>query len=96
MTTLTIPSVGTNIPFAEGDAVLSRDERTWICRVHCDDVYHQWEVVSPDARRGLLVFLNDAPDEQTTHIRISAIQSSGRAAYGDPVALSLNTLGYYD
>lgn len=96
MTTLTIPSVGTNIPFAEGDSVLSRDAHTPICRVFYNVDQDVWEIAHPTERRGLLVFLNDTPDQLTTHIRISAIQSSGRAAYGDPVELSRTEHGYYD
>jgi hypothetical protein len=96
MTTLTIPSVGTKVPFAEGDAVLSRDGRTWICRIHYNEDLGNWEINLPSVRAGLLVFLNDAPDHQTSHIRITAIQSSGKAAYGDPVTLSPQEQGYYD
>lgn len=94
MSKYTIPGVGTKIPFAFDDAILSRDGRTYICRINCEQ--DGWVLVKPETHRGLLVFLNDAPDSWTTHIQISAIQPSGKAAWADPVDLSPQEQGYYD
>jgi hypothetical protein len=96
MTKLTIPSVGTQIPFDTGLAALSRDNRTHICRISFDEHKQAWVLNKPEERRGFLVFLNDAPDAQTSHIRISAIQSSGKAAYADTVNMNHEDQGYYD
>jgi hypothetical protein len=89
-----IPGVGVYIPIQKTDAVLSKDGRTYICRIAYNETTRSWEANT--ANRGLLVFLNDGPTDLTTHIRITAIQSSGKAAWADPVALSHAEQGYYD
>lgn len=96
MSKYTIPGVGTKIPFIPTDAVLSRDNRTYICRIQYDEHLDSWLTLKPEQQRGLLVFLNDAPDAWTTHIQISAIQPSGKAAWADPVDMSPEEQGYYD
>ena len=85
MSNYTIPGVGTKVPFIKDDAVLSRDGRTWICRIQYDVQRACWLTRKPEDKCGLLVFLNDAPDAWTTHIQISAIQPSGKAAWADPI-----------
>jgi hypothetical protein len=96
MSNYTIPGVGTKIPFSKDDAVLSRDLRTWICRISYDAKRTCWIMEKPEDKRGLLVFLNDSPDAWTTHIQISAIQPSGKTAWADVVDMAPQEQGLYD
>jgi len=89
MTANTIPVVGTTIPYYAGDALLSRDDKTYIVRIAYTDGV--WTINHPEKKLGLLVWLNDAPDEWTTHVKITAIAPSGTSVWGDPV-----DLGAYD
>jgi len=84
-----IPGVGTNVPFPHiSNAILSKDGHTWICRISYDEKEGAWLIVHPDERRGLRVFLNDKPGPNDNYIRVTAIQSSGKAAWADPVTLT--------
>jgi hypothetical protein len=91
-----IPPVGTLVAIQEGDTVVSADEHTHICRIVYSEKEQQWVSNPADVRRGFIVFLNDEPTMKTTHIRISAIQPTGKGAWADPVALTPEAQGYYD
>jgi len=79
-----IPSVGTEIPIAEGDTVIGRD-RSHICRIRYEG--GAWTIVPPAVDRGLLVFIRPDPNFRIhNRIRISEIQRSGRGVYAEPVS----------
>jgi hypothetical protein len=93
-----VPSVGTMVPIQAGDAALSKDDKNWICRITFDDASDSWVIasrfnasskrwvpVTKHKRLGVLVFFNDKPQPDDTHVRISAIQPTGQGAYGDAV-----------
>lgn len=86
-----VPAVGTQIPIVEGSLVLSRDQRTQVCRIKYLQDSGNWVMVPARTNRqgslinhGLLVFLNSPATESTTHIRITAIQPTGKGAYANP------------
>jgi hypothetical protein len=79
----TVPPIGAEIRFHLEDLTLSRDQRTYVCRIKYDQALHCW-LISPE--RGLLVFLNDKPEPQDNYLRITKIQPTGQGVYADPVA----------
>jgi hypothetical protein len=87
-----IPSVGTVIPIEERAVVLSRDQKTHVCRIKYKAETGTWSMVPARTNsqgalinHGLLVFLNSRLDKKATHIRITSIQPTGKGAYADPV-----------
>jgi hypothetical protein len=100
MNKLMIPSIDTLVRVPLDYISMSEDRMTYVCRITFDEESGQWIVAScynqheerwvplNDKRRiGLMVWLNDAPSATDTHIRISAIHKSGRAAWADPVEI---------
>ena len=93
-----VPSIGTMVPIRAGDASLSKDDKTYMCRITFDEPSNSWVIASrfnattgrwqpatKHKRLGFIVFLNDKPDPTDTHVRISSIQPTGQGAYGDSV-----------
>jgi hypothetical protein len=96
-----VPPIGTMVPIRSGDASLSKDDKTYMCRITFDESTKTWIIASrfnqatgrwapttKHKRLGFIVFLNDKPDTDDTHVRISAIQPSGQGAYGDSIKQS--------
>lgn len=94
-----VPPIGTEIRFKADQATLSKDERTYICRITYDDAAKDWIMAStydPKTDRwvpitklrriGLIVFLNDKPESSDTHIVVSKIKSSGKSVYADTLS----------
>jgi hypothetical protein len=89
-----VPAVGTEIPIVEGSLVLSRDQRTQVCRIKYQKDSEDWVMVPARLNRhgslinhGLLVFLNSQATASNTHIRITAIQPTGKGAYASPATV---------
>lgn len=79
-----IPEVGTLIPIVTDWISRSRDRETPMCRIKYE--VKQWVMVPwGPLTRGMLIFLNTWPEPKHTHIRITAIQPTGKGAYADPV-----------
>jgi hypothetical protein len=96
--TLLLPTVGTLITFVSEDIARSADERTYMCRVTYSEQAERWVIASrlnmstgrwipltSSRRIGLMVFLNDKPEPNAVHIRVSAVKSTGRAVWGDAI-----------
>lgn len=86
-----VPAVGTQVPIVEGSLVLSRDQRTQVCRIKYLEDSGVWVMVPARLNRrgtlinhGLLVFMNKQATDSATHIRITAIQPTGKGAYASP------------
>jgi hypothetical protein len=89
-----VPAVGTSIPIEDRSIVLSRDQRTHVCRIKYLNEESRWIMVPARVNKrgalinhGLLVFLKKQAAESDTHIRITSIQPSGKGAYAEPVQL---------
>jgi hypothetical protein len=89
-----IPAVGTEIPIEPKALVMSRDSRTQVCRIKYQVDSSRWAMVPARTDRrgilvnhGLLVFLNANASAQSTHIRITSIQKTGKGVYADPVRI---------
>lgn len=87
-----VPAVGTEIPIVEGSLVLSRDQRTQMCRIKYLKDSGVWTMVPARTNRhghlvnhGLLVFMTKQATESATHIRIASIQPTGKGVYAYPV-----------
>lgn len=92
-----VPVVGTTISIKPEDIALSDDGVRFVCRILYDQDSNQWVIasrwdatikkwvpVTKHRRIGMFVFLNDKPTDADQLIRISAIQPTGRGAFGDP------------
>jgi hypothetical protein len=92
-----VPVVGTIVHFQPEDVSLSDDGVNYVCRIAYDAAADKWIIASRwntdikkwmpltrSRRVGMFVFLNEKPDPADTVIRITAIQPTGRGAYGDP------------
>lgn len=96
MTDIVIPAVGTEIPFdpatlqfakgakAKGGTPAS-DKGTPYIRIKSNPFGGWKPLVAGSKSGGLMLFLNDAPEATTTHIRVSSVVGSGKAVYGDPI-----------
>ena len=89
-----IPAVGTLIPIEGRAIVLSRDQRTHVCRIKYVEEENRWTMVPAKLNRrgalinhGLLIFLSAQISGLHTHIKITSIQPSGKGAYAEPVQL---------
>jgi len=89
-----VPAVGTSIPIEVRAIVLSRDQRTHVCRIKYLNEESCWTMVPAKLNRhgalinhGLLVFLNKQVSGSDTHIRITSIQPTGKGVYAEPVQL---------
>lgn len=89
-----VPAVGTSIPIEDRSIVLSRDQRTHVCRIKYLTDEWRWVMVPAKTNRrgalinhGLLVFLNRQAAESDTHIVITSIQPTGKGVYAEPVQL---------
>lgn len=96
-----VPTIGTEIKFSREDAALQQNGKTYAVRIAYDAKTGQWEISSrfsdsegvwvplrKGGRAGLIVFLNDDPTSDDTHLVISAIQPTGRGAWADVVSKS--------
>jgi hypothetical protein len=92
-----VPVVGTTIRIKPEDIALSDDGVRFVCRILYDQETNQWIIasrwdtaikkwvpVTKHRRIGMFVFLNDKPTAADQVVRISAIQPTGRGAFGDP------------
>jgi hypothetical protein len=92
-----IPVVGTVIHFQPEDVTLSADGVNYVCRITYDEDAEKWIIASrwnahfkkwvsltKSRRIGMFVFLNSKPEAGDNVIRVTAIQPTGRGAYGDP------------
>lgn len=80
----TIPAIGVLVPIANKDWVVL-DEASVKYKAVMRLVNDEWVLVNPAQGKGMLVFLNDKPDPTDTHLKISAITSTGTACYANPV-----------
>lgn len=100
-----VPSIGTTVRFCSRDVSLSKDQVTYVCRITFDEQLNDWVIASrfneangrwlpiTKLRRiGMIVLLNDKPGSEDTHIKITAIQKTGKGAFGDPIQIKSDAL----
>ena len=94
---LSLPPLGTAIPFEAADVGRSSDGYTYMCRITFDKQKNawviasrlnqktmRWEPIVPGGPIGLMVFLNETPISTDVQLIITAIKKSGKAAWADP------------
>jgi len=93
MRKMVIPAVGTEIPFTSADVHRPRKiengqsvKQTPHIRITFDEASQLWKAIPVGPKRGgLIVFLNDEPGVEDTHVRITSVIGTGKGSYGDPI-----------
>jgi hypothetical protein len=93
MRKIVIPAVDTEIPFTLADVHRPRKIEngsvvigTPHIRITFDEATDTWKTIPVGPRRGgLIVFLNDTPTAEDTHVRITSVIGTGKGSYGDPI-----------
>lgn len=93
MRKIVIPAVSTEIPFTPEDVHHPRyiangavTKGTPHIRITYDEDTQNWVAIKAGTRRGgLIVFLNDEPTAEDTHVRITSVIGTGKGSYGDPI-----------
>lgn len=93
MRKIVIPAVDTEIPFTPADVHRPRKIEngsvitgTPHIRITFDEASDTWKAIPVGTRRGgLIVFLNDEPAAEDTHVKITSVIGTGKGSYGDPI-----------